>query len=88
MKEIIFEGKVFKKPDFINDTKGQRKTATAIRNKTLKRQPCEVCGKLPTDAHHEIYSDYLKVRWLCRSHHLRLHAIFRQLENRNIYAYL
>jgi len=88
MKEITFEGRLFTQPNFINDAKCHSKTAIAIKNKTIKRQSCEICGKLPTDAHHEIYSNYLNIRWLCRSHHLRLHAIFRQFENRNTYAYL
>ena len=82
MKEIIYEGIVFKEPYFIDDMKYQSKTRVAIKNGTLKKQPCEICGETEVFAHHEIYSDYLNVRWLCRSHHLRLHAIFRQLNPR------
>jgi hypothetical protein len=82
MREIIFESRIFKEPDFIDERKYASKTYQAIKNKTLIRQPCEICGNLEVFAHHEIYSDYLNVRWLCRSHHLRLHAIFRQLNPR------
>ena len=84
MKEIIFEGKVFKEPDFINEKIFNNKTRYAIKNKTLVRQPCEICGNKDVFAHHETYSDYLNVRWLCRSHHLKLHAIFRRLNPRTL----
>ena len=82
MNEITFEGKVFKEPDFIDERNYQSKTAKAIRNKTLIRQPCEICGNTQVLAHHETYSDYLNVRWLCRSHHFKIHSIFRQLNPR------
>lgn len=40
----------------------------------LKRLPCEVCGSVKSDAHHKDYSDPVNVVWLCRKHHLALHA--------------
>jgi len=82
MKEIVYEGFTFKEPDFVDDSKYQGKTGTAIKNKTLIRKPCIICGK-EAFAHHEIYSDYLNVKWLCRSHHLKIHAIFRRLNPRS-----
>lgn len=39
----------------------------------ITRQPCEVCGHPGTDAHHDDDADPLRVRWLCRQHHTRLH---------------
>lgn len=41
----------------------------------IKRQPCEVCGKLETQGHH--HNGYerehvLDVRWLCNEHHWAL----------------
>lgn len=41
----------------------------AVRSGKLVRQPCEVCGKLPVEAHHEDYTKPLEVHWLCREHH-------------------
>ena len=82
MKEIVYKGIKFKEPDFIDDTKCQYKTHQAIKKKILIRQPCEICGIKESFAHHEVYSDYLNVRWLCRSHHLRIHSIFRCLTPR------
>jgi hypothetical protein len=42
----------------------------------LKRQPCEVCGIIDADAHHDDYAKPTEVRWLCRSHHRKHHAKF------------
>ena len=49
-----------------------------IRNGKLKRQPCEVCGKLKVEAHHEDYSRPLEINWLCKKHHAE-----RDKERRN-----
>lgn len=46
---------------------------TAIRNGTLVKIPCEVCGLLRSSAHHDDYSKPLLVRWLCHAHHMELH---------------
>jgi hypothetical protein len=46
----------------------------ALKSGKLIRQPCEVCGAVKTDAHHDDYSQPLAVRWLCRSHHKKHHA--------------
>lgn len=50
-----------------------RAVDTAIKNGSLVRQPCEVCGADRVDAHHDDYSKPLQVRWLCRGHHLQFH---------------
>ena len=46
---------------------------TAIRNKTLIRKICEICGVKNTHAHHDDYNKPLDVRWLCDLCHVRLH---------------
>jgi len=43
--------------------------AYALETGTLKRLPCEVCGSISTEAHHEDYSKPLEVMWLCTLHH-------------------
>ncbi|MBB5702128.1 hypothetical protein FHS76_002003 [Ochrobactrum daejeonense] len=50
----------------------------ALTSGTLNKQPCEICGAseddgVRIDAHHDDYRKPLKVRWLCRTHHSRLH---------------
>lgn len=49
-------------------------TSNAIRDKRLIRQPCEICGCLEVQAHHDDYYKPLEVRWLCRKHHLEVHG--------------
>jgi hypothetical protein len=49
-------------------------TNNAIKLGKLVRQPCEVCGVEPTEAHHEDYSKPLEVRWLCPKHHRDVHT--------------
>jgi hypothetical protein len=51
-------------------------TGNAIRSGKLVKGPCEVCGSLVVDAHHDDYSKPLEVRWLCRVHHLIHHGRF------------
>lgn len=47
--------------------------AAALRNGSIERQPCEVCGERNTHGHHDDYSKPLAVRWLCRPHHQEHH---------------
>jgi len=46
----------------------------ALRNGTLCKEPCKVCGSLDVEAHHEDYNKPLDVTWLCGEHHDNLHA--------------
>ena len=47
--------------------------ARAIKNGTLIRSPCEVCGNNLSVAHHDDYDFPLIVRWLCQPCHVKLH---------------
>jgi len=60
--------------DFFFKEESRRLVARAIKKGFLIKQPCEVCGNDKVDAHHEDYTQPLKVMWLCRLHHMRLHA--------------
>lgn len=53
--------------------RAQRKASNAIRDGRLKRLPCEVCGNVKSEAHHDDYRRYLDVRWLCFKHHREAH---------------
>ena len=46
----------------------------ALKSGALVKLPCEVCADTNVDGHHDDYSKPLDVRWLCRQHHVRLHA--------------
>ncbi len=41
----------------------------AIQAGRLVRQPCQECGEVRSEAHHEDYSKPLEVIWLCKPHH-------------------
>lgn len=50
----------------------------AIRSGELVPEPCDVCGRLPTEGHHDDYSKPLDVRWLCHKHHSEVHGRSRE----------
>ena len=58
-----------------NPKKVKMKTfvARAKKKGILVPEPCEVCGELKVEAHHDDYNKPFKVRWLCRLHHKRWH---------------
>ncbi len=52
----------------------------AIRDGELTRKPCEVCGSLNSQGHHEDYSKPLDVIWYCPKHHAERHVEIRRLK--------
>ena len=48
--------------------------ARALRSGQLQRKPCEECGAVKAQAHHEDYSRPLDVRWMCRACHMIEHG--------------
>ena len=55
-------------------TRAHQMVSYHVRKGTLKRKPCEVCGKNRTEAHHPDYNYPLDVVWLCSVHHKEAHA--------------
>jgi hypothetical protein len=53
--------------------RARRKTYHAIAKGHLQKQPCEVCGAIKVEAHHDDYEKPYEVRWRCRTHHMALH---------------
>ena len=49
------------------------KVSNAIIAGNLVKQPCEICGAEPAQAHHDDYNKPLDVRWLCKKHHTEWH---------------
>lgn len=38
----------------------------------ITKKPCEVCGAVKVESHHDDYSKPFDVRWLCHRHHCEL----------------
>jgi ribosomal protein S27AE len=55
-----------------------RNTGHAIKTGKLKRKPCEDCGEIKVEAHHNDYSKILNVRWLCSKCHHKEHDNLRK----------
>lgn len=49
----------------------------AERRGELVRQPCEVCGAVKVEGHHDDYTKPLAIRWLCHKHHGEAHKLAR-----------
>ncbi len=49
----------------------------AVRDGRVTRKPCEICGKIKVQGHHEDYSKPLDVVWLCVRHHNDRHIHLR-----------
>jgi hypothetical protein len=45
----------------------------AVKNKSIKKEACSICGDKKVVAHHEDYSKPLDIIWLCHDHHNKLH---------------
>jgi len=58
-------------PDFKKNARVRLKYA--VDTGKLKRLPCEVCGEVKSEGHHEDYTLPLEVRWLCKKHHIAEH---------------
>ena len=54
--------------------KARQTLRNAIYRKKIIRQPCEVCGDIKSQGHHEDYSKPLEVVWLCQKHHDEKHT--------------
>ena len=51
----------------------RRLTWFKISEGILIKKPCEICGEIKVDAHHDDYYKPLDVRWLCKKHHREHH---------------
>lgn len=51
----------------------QHALRSAVRRGLIIQEPCEECGNLVAEAHHEDYDRPMDVRWLCRLHHRHVH---------------
>lgn len=49
--------------------KARRLLVYAVRMGRVLKLPCEVCGVLQTEGHHQDYTKPLEVNWVCKLHH-------------------
>lgn len=63
-----------------NKPRARRVVKFAVDNGKLQQSPCEVCGDKDVQAHHDSYikKDWLKVRWMCKFHHIKHHKELRR----------
>lgn len=67
---------IWKNPD---KRKAHLAVQKALKDGTLVKHNCEVCGNPTVDAHHDDYTKPLVVRWLCKRHHADHHIEERKL---------
>ncbi len=51
----------------------------ALKRGDIIKQPCETCGDIKVDGHHENYNEPLEIIWLCRKHHQERHAELKRI---------
>lgn len=61
-------------PDARKKANTRAYTKELIKRGQLERKPCETCGALDSQAHHEDYNDPRRVNWLCPPCHRKHHA--------------
>ncbi len=44
-----------------------------VRMGRIQKLPCQICGDIKSQAHHEDYAKPLEVIWLCQKHHNDVH---------------
>ena len=54
--------------------KARQDLRNAVASGKIEKLPCEICGNLKSQGHHEDYSKPLEVKWLCAKHHAELHS--------------
>lgn len=55
----------------------RKKVFVLVRNGSLKKKTCFICGNPKSEAHHEDYSKPLDVTWLCKQHHVEADIALR-----------
>ena len=63
-----------RRSEVIGRSRSHSAVAYALKIGKLTRQPCSVCGRKDSHAHHDDYSKPLDVRWLCPPHHREVHG--------------
>jgi ribosomal protein S27AE len=62
-----------KDPDKLAKHKVRTRTGKEIAAGRLLKKPCERCGAIEVESHHDDYDKPFDVRWLCRPCHKKHH---------------
>lgn len=52
----------------------REKTRRLIKQGIIIKNPCEICGEIKVQIHHDDYNNPYQVRFLCINHHIQHHA--------------
>ena len=70
----------FHRGEQVQSKRASHMVEIAVKNGTLTRQPCEVCGGTEDlRGHHDDYNKPLDVRWLCATHHYEWHKVHKPI---------
>ena len=69
----VYDAKQRSTPDGVLKYKARYTVNNAVRWGRLHKLPCQVCGVVKVQAHHDDYREPLMVTWLCEKHHRELH---------------
>lgn len=72
-KEVTRKSNLKSRQKYPEKYKARGETNKALKRGIVVRKPCEVCGKLKSEAHHLDYSNPLDIIWLCNFHHREIH---------------
>lgn len=78
-KESYFERNKRMEEIYPEKHKAREITSNAIFQGKLIKRPCEFCGEVEVQAHHQDYLKPLEVNWLCIKCHKKYHSLIRQL---------
>lgn len=56
----------------------RRMANAAVKKGQIKKKPCERCGAVKSEKHHDDYSKPLEVIWLCRPCHIEHHKKMKE----------
>jgi len=56
-------------PGFATRVRARSRMQQRVSRGTVKRQPCERCGRAKAEMHHDDYESPTVVRWLCTGCH-------------------
>ena len=65
--------KLLQKQRYPEKVKARDIVRDALRNGTITKKPCVICGDVNSHAHHDDYTKPLDVKWVCRKHHKEIH---------------